>query len=335
MDDIPDDFRKGFAEFRDFVLVSSWMNMFLYTTEVALIVYAYAHLRLNRFHRYLLVASLLTDTACTAIVCYSFWLVIAGPITVDGQPWPLGAIIILTYMSSAWGQIYFVHRYWIIARNKIVSGLIVFGILVHVVFGFIAAIYVFVIRRIGYHFGVSASAVAATVCATTDILIAGSMFLKLRRIQTFNTSTQNLLARISLLAISSGVITATATTLMIVFLFTSHFNVFNLIFNSLGRIYTITIVVNSILVKQHHESVISHETSLSRSRSTRSRIPRRIRTGTEDRTSVVFAPIEFQTFTVPDLDLDDSDPSDPSHQLATKDSGTGMGSRRRSIDSGQ
>ncbi|KAL0563743.1 hypothetical protein V5O48_018319, partial [Marasmius crinis-equi] len=198
------------------------MNMFLYSTELGLVLYAYFHLRLHRFHRYILACSLLTDTACTTVLCYDAWLTLKLATLPGVHPWTLGVSIMFTYIASALEQSFFAHRYWIITRNKYILGLIFLGIVVHIIFGFIAAIYVLVIPDFSkLTFGVPASAVAATVCAATDLLIAVAMFYKIRGIETVNTTTQSLLFRMSLLAIASGVFTATATTLMIVFLFTN------------------------------------------------------------------------------------------------------------------
>ncbi|KAL0562437.1 hypothetical protein V5O48_019650, partial [Marasmius crinis-equi] len=98
---------------------------------------------------------------------------------------------------------------------------------------------------------------------------------------------------------------------MIVFLFTNVNAGFSFVFNALGRIYTITIILNTIILKQHGGSQKSSATSWTRSRS---RIPRRSMPSASR--SVVFAPIEFQTFTIPDHDIDDLDTTQPTKASA-------------------
>ncbi|KAG7095763.1 hypothetical protein E1B28_006468 [Marasmius oreades] len=183
------------------------------------------------------------------------------------------------------------------ARNKIVLLLVLLGVIIHVVFGFISGIYVLVIRQPVYHFGVSSATIAAVTCAATDLFIAINMFHTARRINTIDTSVQNLLYRLSIIGMTNGIVTATTTTLMIILLFTS-IEAFTLVFDLVGRVYTLTIVVNCVALKRQkppRDESVTQTTRNSR------------RSG-----SVVLTTLELNTFTIPeDIETESSEP--PSH----------------------
>ncbi|KAF9260723.1 hypothetical protein L218DRAFT_1002462 [Marasmius fiardii PR-910] len=67
---------------------------------------------------------------------------------------------------------------------------------------------------------------------------------------------------------SSGVVTATASTLKIILLFTS-LKGFGFIINNVGRIYALTIVVNCIALKRYKTPTTGSESDPSESDSTR------------------------------------------------------------------
>ncbi|KAF9260124.1 hypothetical protein L218DRAFT_1003054 [Marasmius fiardii PR-910] len=123
-------------------------------------------------------------------------------------------------------------------------------------FAFVSSIYVLIIPQstlqsvYNFNFGTTSVTIAAVVCAATDILIAISMFRAIRKLDTIQDSTQSLLYRLSILAISSGALTATATIIKIILLFV-FIQGFAFVFNLIGRIYTLTIVINCIALKRH------------------------------------------------------------------------------------
>ncbi|ESK91679.1 hypothetical protein Moror_10675 [Moniliophthora roreri MCA 2997] len=282
-------------EARTAFLFSSWLNLTLYTLEICLGVYYFniSKYPWNSFNRLTLTASLLVDTACTAVVCYNvyFYLVDFRNVNQFIQPWTLPATILLTYTSSLIEQSFYVHRYWKISRNIFMTLIIVVFIVTHVVFGFISGIWTAIRPQIGFSFAVTATTVAAVLCSATDLVIAVCMAWKLKSIRTTYAQTQSLIRRMSIQAVTNGIITSTATIIMLVLLFTT-INGFYVLFASLGRLYTLTVLINFIVLRGSKE-----ETSrvISRTRSTRTR------TATAG-DPVAMTPIVFHSFTVPDLD---------------------------------
>ncbi|KAG7095757.1 hypothetical protein E1B28_006463 [Marasmius oreades] len=269
-------------------LINSWANVFLYSMEVTLSAYFFQCHKTNRYQKFSLGGSLFLDTVCSAVVCYYTWLRIDDPMI---ESWSRGIITILTYFVSVCEQLYLVHRYWIIARNRVVVFFVLLGAIVHLVFGFISGLLSLVVPGSVHSYGILSLTIAAVTCAATDLLIAINIFYATRNIDTINPSTQSLLFRLSIIGISSGIVTATATTLKIILLFTS-LRGFAFLFNLVGRIYTLTIVVNCIaLERQKNARARSIATENSETQtSNNSRSPG----------SVVLTTLDFRTSTVPE-----------------------------------
>ncbi|EEB91613.1 hypothetical protein MPER_10002, partial [Moniliophthora perniciosa FA553] len=265
-------------------LCASWLNLTLYTLEICVGVY---YLNISKypwksFNRFTLTASLFVDTACTAVVCYNVYLYLVDTkISQSIQPWTLPATILLTYTSSLIEQGFYAHRYWKISRNTFITSVIVVFIFTHVVFGFISGIWTAVRPEVEFSL--------RSQRQPTDLVIAICMVWKLRSIETTYAQTQSLIRRVSIQAVTSGIFASTATIIMLVLLFTS-LNGFYVLFASLGRLYTLTVLINLIVLRGNKDET-SRNTS--RTRSTRTTI-------TDD--PVVMTPIAFHSFTIPTLD---------------------------------
>ncbi|KAI3615183.1 hypothetical protein WG66_003493 [Moniliophthora roreri] len=339
-------------EARTAFLFSSWLNLTLYTLEICLGVYYFniSKYPWNSFNRLTLTASLLVDTACTAVVCYNVYFVshftysAHSPLLIGLerheqylvdfrskspfssfraasqpdvnedvnqfiQPWTLPATILLTYTSSLIEQCFYVHRYWKISRNIFMTLIIVVFIVTHVVFGFISGIWTAIRPQIGFSFAVTATTVAAVLCSATDLVIAVCMAWKLKSIRTTYAQTQSLIRRMTIQAVTNGIITSTATIIMLVLLFTTINGRFYVLFASLGRLYTLTVLINFIVLRGSKE-----ETSrvISRTRSTRTRTatagdpvamtPIGEFSSEEGMRAEANGSLVFHSFTVPDLD---------------------------------
>ncbi|KAK0421521.1 hypothetical protein EV421DRAFT_1917177 [Armillaria borealis] len=194
--------------------------------------------------------------------------------------WMLPTIVLLTYTSASVAQAFFCYRYWTIARNRWITGWITILITAHasrlldlsvamsdgnpddllpdIMHNFRHAPNGYRHYNSVYHVrsrlyslseawltGTSAS---STICAVTDLTIAGFLAWTLLRIQSPNAVTRNILRRVTVHALTCGFTTAFSTTLMSIFMFTA-WNAFYTIFTILGRIYSLTILFNLILLK--------------------------------------------------------------------------------------
>lgn len=195
-------------------------------------------------------ASLFLDGACSVVVmanAYTYLIINDGsiyPVSI----WMLPTIVMLTYTSASVAQAFFCYRYWTIARNRWITGWITILITVHMVCSLVSCI-VFVLHPTdSIATTVPFTIASSAICAGTDLTIAGFLAWTLSRIQSPYAVTRNLLRRVTIHALTCGFTTAFCTTLMSIFMFTA-WNAFYTIFTILGRIYSLTILFNLILLK--------------------------------------------------------------------------------------
>ncbi|KIK66104.1 hypothetical protein GYMLUDRAFT_958437 [Collybiopsis luxurians FD-317 M1] len=291
-----------------FILSASWVNMMFYGTELVLCGFYFLKSRPRGFYRWSLISALTIDTACTGIICYDvYYSLVVNPqvlITV-GQPWMLPAIILCTYHVAMVEQVFFTYRYWQLTRKKIITMMVSALLFSHVAFAWILGIVLMVNPRVTT-FSLDLTTIAATLCAATDLVIAVVMFRAMRSINTTYTATKNLLHRISIQSVACGVTTSISTIVMLSLLVTHNLNPFVLVFYSLGRLYTLTILVNYIMLRK---PVAQAKTTNGDPSSTRSR-------------AMVFRGIDIpRTFTVP-MELSVIQEAQPSHNCDSGNSKT-------------
>ncbi|SJK98796.1 uncharacterized protein ARMOST_02065 [Armillaria ostoyae] len=161
--------------------------------------------------------------------------------------WMLPTIVMLTYTSASVAQAFFCYRYWTLARNRWITGWITILITAHMICSLISCI-IFVMHPTAIATTIPFTIASSTICAVTDLTIAGFLAWTLLRIQSPYAVTRNLLRRVTIHALTCGFTTAFSTTLMSIFMFTA-WNAFYTIFTILGRIYSLTILFNLILLK--------------------------------------------------------------------------------------
>jgi hypothetical protein len=271
-----------------YALTGSWTNLLFYGFELVLSGFYFHRSKPSGFFLWTLAASLFIDTVFTGLLCYSlyFELVVSGGV-VAGQPyWTLSAMILCNYHAAMLEQIFFTHRYWQITHNKVVTGMILTLVTAHMVFAWALGIYLYLVPGIT-PLSENFTIVAATLCAATDTFIALVTFHTMRTItgRTTYSATQSLLHRISVQCVVCGFTTAIWTIIVLLLLVTGNPNPFALVFDVLGRIYTLTILVNYMVVRK---AVTRASTNGDDSSSVRT-----------PRTSLTSASNMPQTFTVP------------------------------------
>ncbi|KAK0458089.1 uncharacterized protein EV420DRAFT_414426 [Desarmillaria tabescens] len=117
------------------LLATSWLNVILYTSQVALSIYYLHHFTALRWLRYWILASLVLDGACSIVVMASIYMyLVINPCPL--QPtftWTVPTIELLTYNSASIAQAFFCYRHWTIARNKWITGCIIILITAYMV----------------------------------------------------------------------------------------------------------------------------------------------------------------------------------------------------------
>ncbi|PBK68751.1 hypothetical protein ARMSODRAFT_957823 [Armillaria solidipes] len=231
------------------LLAASWLNMMLYTSQLALSIYYLGHFTTAVRLYYWIWVSLFLDGACSVVVMandYTYLIINDGSLYPISM-WMLPTIVMLTYTSASVAQAFFCYRYWTLARNRWITGWITILITAHMICSLISCI-IFVMHPTAIATTIPFTIASSTICAVTDLTIAGFLAWTLLRIQSPYAVTRNLLRRVTIHALTCGFTTAFSTTLMSIFMFTA-WNAFYTIFTILGRIYSLTILFNLILLK--------------------------------------------------------------------------------------
>ncbi|KAJ7582695.1 hypothetical protein C8J56DRAFT_227256 [Mycena floridula] len=231
------------------LLTSTWANLFLYTCEVVLAVHYLVDTKrsVTRIQRIVVLGALTVDTACTLAVCGNAFLYlvifpIRGQFPTENL-WPLPFIVIANAFSALLEQSFLVLRYWRLSQNKITTGILILLVFVHLAFAIISGTYIAAHPQYGFAFGDITNVGSVSLSAATDLLIGLAQLWTLQSFQSSFTSTKQLIRRVSLISSTSGMFCSFSSTVMLVLMF-KQAQVFDLFFSCLGRVYSLTILIN-------------------------------------------------------------------------------------------
>ncbi|KAK0452710.1 uncharacterized protein EV420DRAFT_1558120 [Desarmillaria tabescens] len=226
------------------LLAISWLNTSMYASQVALSIYYLCRFMMTKWLRYWILASLVIDGACSIVVLvYTYELLVnnaGSPMSARTHPF----VLLFTYASASITQALFCYQYWTISRNKWIAGCIMFIIIVNMLFTLFIAIYTLLHPK---ELMLALPLAANIICAATDIIIASCLAW------TYFDNEYSILRRVMIQALACGFTTAISTTLVIIFLLTilnAHYS----LFVTLGRIYSLSVLLNLIVLKSMHRN---------------------------------------------------------------------------------
>ncbi|KAJ7701465.1 hypothetical protein B0H17DRAFT_1045535 [Mycena rosella] len=227
------------------LLAGSWANVSLFTVEVALCIFYMPQWKLRRTYQYGFAVLLMNDALGSICVCINLFMSMVQAL--DGSQWPIHTLLLSTALSAFIEQTFLLHRYWKITRNTIASAFIMLLVLAHVAAS-IACVALEIHHMDYISVGPNMARIAAILCTAADILIALSMVWSMSGINPVWSSTQQLIRSVCINALTSGAIVATVTLLAMVSLIVHNINasIFTLFFATMGRVYSITVLVNFI-----------------------------------------------------------------------------------------
>ncbi|KAJ4465410.1 hypothetical protein C8J55DRAFT_259443 [Lentinula edodes] len=230
------------------LLFASWVNMGLYGVEVVLCAYcmgwrcmntdksmsgpANTTLRLNgdtswaregtrskrMGSKWFIIGALVNDTVCTVALCLDTYLM------------------------------YFLHRYWTISKNWIITCMLAVLILSNFVFILVIdAAFIptgnnsVVLQKLDAPF------VSSFIITVTDISLALVLVWKLKSVKASRLSTRRLLRKICIYVVGYGSITAISSILLLV-MWAVNVNGYMSIIYCMGRIYSLTVLCNFLFV---------------------------------------------------------------------------------------
>ncbi|KAJ7243072.1 hypothetical protein C8J57DRAFT_1525961 [Mycena rebaudengoi] len=234
----------------------------LYTLELTLSWQYFSRPGRPLTHRMGMGALVLFDTISTLVVCATSYLAIfhGRPSPEDMILWPLSVNIFLTYSSSAVEQIFMCNIFYSLTRNLLVTVVLLTMVLAHVGLSFTSAGALLApgVGPANMKLSVLTNMLGSILCAATDVFIALALGYKCWKIMgSLNTDdsrdTRSFLRRLFILFLSSGIIVA-ATTLMIMTLILTGSPAFVLFSPCQGRIYSVTILANFLLGILFHQN---------------------------------------------------------------------------------
>ncbi|KAJ7133598.1 hypothetical protein C8R44DRAFT_772710 [Mycena epipterygia] len=237
------------------LVAGSWLNLVLYTTEAALFVFFVPRWKLSPTYKYGFYIIILNDAVATYCVCANLMMTV-----LDGYPrasWPVTVLLMSTGLSAFMEQTFLIHRYYTVGKSMAMSTFLMLVVVAHLAMLITATVY----GPNNPHFPskTDPSRIAAALCTTADVLIALSIVWSLSGIRPVWRSTQQLIRTLCLNALTSGAIVATLTMLSTVTNLVQGVNaiIFSLFFASLGRVYSLTVLVNIIIRNAEREVINS------------------------------------------------------------------------------
>ncbi|KAF8897312.1 hypothetical protein BD779DRAFT_1667309 [Infundibulicybe gibba] len=224
----------------------------MFTVELGLAaIYFARHSKDRRSLRWMVALSIFNDVVCVIAASAHAYMTLV-PFVAPPVPyhrWPYPVLTVSTGISAFIEQTFLTYRFYKLSENRPISSIIFLAVSVHTVFTIYAGVSMGVNPSYTSNLGVTAVTVAVSMRSVVDILIPLGIVWQLRKADTSFASTKNLVRRISVSTISSG----TGVALMgLVFLglFWSRSLVFDIFCKLLGRLYSITILVNLLLRKR-------------------------------------------------------------------------------------
>ncbi|KAJ7075806.1 hypothetical protein B0H15DRAFT_865858 [Mycena belliarum] len=231
-------------------LVSSWLNVGLYTIEV-LLCQKYLRDASRPFNYKVAVGAMaFFDTIGTAAACAGTYIRFIHFATKAPEETHIifkqrAVVIFMTYATALIEQCFLCNLYFHLTRNYFVTGILALCVLAHTGLSWTSAS---LLLGTPAPASITTTLAGVIICAVTDVLIALCLCLKLWQFlgHTNRTSTRSFLQRIMILIISSGAIVGSNTLIVMILLLNSS-PVFRIFFICQGRVYALSLLGNFLV----------------------------------------------------------------------------------------
>ncbi|KAJ6504768.1 hypothetical protein C8R47DRAFT_1210014 [Mycena vitilis] len=195
---------------------------------------------------------LAADTTCTISICSQVYLVLlvfpcvdVSGVFLKSLYWPISITILSTYTTASVEQAFLCYLFYSLTKRRVVTGLLVFTIFLHLGFSWASAGLVLTQRGLG-GMAFVATVIGAVSCAVTDVLLAamlGFTFYTMESSVVRGRTTHGILRRLGVISLTSGVIVASITLIAVITLMLGN-SIYSLFFFCQGRAYALTILGN-------------------------------------------------------------------------------------------
>ncbi|KAJ7891090.1 hypothetical protein B0H13DRAFT_2665875 [Mycena leptocephala] len=224
------------------IVLSSWLNIALYTLEIVLCWRYFGRPNRPLVHKIGVGLMVLADTACTAAVGVDV-IMAALQLPFQSVFAPLAIQILMTYISSVVSQLFLSNLFYLLTGIKTVVVPLLVLIFVHLGFSWTSAILSLKNLDTG-GMAFTTTTIGAVTCAATDVIIAVCLTWKFWTMMSRTIpehSTRSLLRRILILTVSSGALCAFNTLTMMILLLKNN-GAFTFFFVCQGRVYALTLL---------------------------------------------------------------------------------------------
>ncbi|KAJ7318544.1 hypothetical protein DFH08DRAFT_971288 [Mycena albidolilacea] len=243
-----------------YILAGSWLNCMFYAVEVLLTIRYLHRSSHSLLHKAGVGGMFAFDTICTAAIFVRVYNVFLGfPLNV--QPHnssitnTIGVILLSTYGTASLEQLFLCCLYFNLTRRRFITAFLLLNIVVHLGFSYASAILVLHFRT-STTSAMMASKVGAITCSATDIMIATALLSTFIRIEAETGLEKNTTRRLIVLIFTSGCAVASLTLFTMVLILTQN-RAYTVFYFIRGRIYALTIVGSSYVVRSPPEPTIT------------------------------------------------------------------------------
>ncbi|KDR80274.1 hypothetical protein GALMADRAFT_136782 [Galerina marginata CBS 339.88] len=236
----------------------SWLNALLYMLEISLALYYFSRFRTERTLQFLLYGLLLADTICTVTVLASTWLLLINSFqsySFSESHWTVPLSTFMLTVVAVGEELFLINRCRRLFQPNFILAMLFSLVIAHGILELYSGCYVVAFPSTdpnARRYGNKAAAIAASIASTVDLFVPLALIWQIYQVTPPQFSKQRSWRDTIVNVISSGGCGGVMSIVLLV-LFWVRPDVYYVLVNSMGRVYTITIFVN-LLVSRRRSS---------------------------------------------------------------------------------
>ncbi|KAF4618636.1 hypothetical protein D9613_010103 [Agrocybe pediades] len=236
----------------------SWLNAFLYMLEITLAIYYFFRYKTELSLRVLLAGLLIADTICTVTVLSSTWMLLIDSLqsyTRGEMKWTVPLSTVMLAIVGVIEELFLLNRCRRLFQSPLILVPLFAMVIAHLILQLYSGFYVVAFPTMnpnGRRFGNLGASIVASIMATVDLLIPAALIWQIQMVTPLQIRLQRTWRDNVMNVISSGGLGAIMTVILTA-LYWARPDIWGMFINTMGRIYTITILFN-LLVSRRRSS---------------------------------------------------------------------------------
>ncbi|KAF9557634.1 hypothetical protein CPC08DRAFT_44588 [Agrocybe pediades] len=227
----------------------SWLNAFLYMLEITLAIYYFFRYKTELSLRVLLAGLLIADTICTVTVLSSTWMLLIDSLqsyTRGEMKWTVPLSTVMLAIVGVIEELFLLNRCRRLFQSPLILVPLFAMVIAHLILQLYSGFYVVAFPTMnpnGRRFGNLGASIVASIMATVDLLIPVALIWQIQTVTPLQIRLQRTWRDNVMNVISSGGLGAIMTVILTA-LYWARPDIWGMVINTMGRIYTITILFN-------------------------------------------------------------------------------------------